>query len=98
MPKRIGEEWRGLGVKFMTGILELSRVDVGRVASNESGVSSLAPTKILGRSSVLHTCPGVGRGKSKSKSKHTKAEMKHETVESSQRRGRERKLAMCIHL
>ena len=69
MPRGIGEEWRGLGVEFMTGILELGKVDAGRVASNERGVSSLAPTKILGRSLVLHTCPGVGRGKSKSKCK-----------------------------
>ena len=49
MPKRMGEEWRGLGVdvKFMTDVLELSKVDAGRVACNERGVNSLAPTKIL---------------------------------------------------
>ena len=60
-------------MEFITVILELSKVDAGRVASNESGVSSLVPTKILGRSSVLHTCLGVGWGESesKSKSKHT---------------------------
>ena len=60
------EGWR---IEFIIVILELSKVDAGRVASNGRDVSSLAPTKILGRSSVLHTCPGVGW--SKSKSKHT---------------------------